>query len=92
MNLLEGKVAIITGASRGIGRAIAEKFIENGAKVAFTYLSSEEKAKALEVELTSNGGIARGFKSNAANFEEAQALAAEVVKEFGQVDVVVNNA
>jgi 3-oxoacyl-[acyl-carrier protein] reductase len=92
MKLLEGKVAIITGASRGIGKAIAKKFVENGAIVAFTYLSSEEKAKALEAELTNGGGTARGFKSNAANFDEAQELATAVVKEFGKVDVVVNNA
>jgi 3-oxoacyl-[acyl-carrier protein] reductase len=92
MKLLEGKVAIITGASRGIGKAIAKKFVENGAIVAFTYLSSEEKAKALEVELTSNGGVAKGFKSNAADFDQAQELAAAVVKEFGQIDTVVNNA
>jgi 3-oxoacyl-[acyl-carrier protein] reductase len=92
MKLLEGKVAIITGASRGIGKAIAKKFVENGAIVAFTYLTSEEKAKALETELTKGGGTAKGFKSNAANFDEAQELASEVVKEFGKVDVVVNNA
>ncbi|RLD23862.1 MAG: 3-oxoacyl-[acyl-carrier-protein] reductase [Bacteroidetes bacterium] len=92
MKLLEGKVAIITGASRGIGKAIAKKFVENGAIVAFTYLSSEEKAKTLEAELTANGGTAKGFKSNAADFDQAQDLAAAVVKEFGQVDAVVNNA
>lgn len=92
MKLLEGKVAIITGASRGIGKAIAKKFVENGAIVAFTYLSSEEKAKALEAELTANGGTAKGFKSNAADFDQAQDLASEVVKEFGKIDAVVNNA
>ena len=92
MKLLEGKVAIITGASRGIGKAIAKKFVENGAIVAFTYLSSEEKAKALEAELTSNGGTAKGFKSNAADFDQAQDLADAVVEEFGQIDAVVNNA
>ena len=92
MKLLEGKVAIITGASRGIGKAIATKFVENGAIVAFTYLSSEEKAKALEAELTANGGTAKGFKSNAADFGQAQDLADAVVKEFGQIDAVVNNA
>lgn len=92
MNLLEGKVAIITGASRGIGKAIAQKFVENGATVAFTYLSSDEKAKALEIELTQNGGIAKGFKSNAANFDEAQKLVDEVMASFGKVDIVINNA
>ena len=92
MGLLDGKVAIITGASRGIGKAIAQKFIEEGAKVAFTYLSSEEKAKALEQELTANGGEAKGFKSNAAEFDAAQKLADAVMEEFGQIDILVNNA
>lgn len=92
MGLLDGKVAIITGASRGIGKAIAETFIKEGATVAFTYLSSEEKAKALEAELTANGGTARGFKSNASDFEAAQKLADEVMEAFGQIDVLVNNA
>lgn len=92
MKLLEGKVAIITGASRGIGKGIAEKFIQEGATVIFTYASSEEKARALEAELTANGGIAKGFKSDASNFEAAHALIDEVVKEFGTVDILVNNA
>lgn len=92
MGLLEGKVAIITGASRGIGKAIAQRFIEEGAKVAFTYLSSEEKAKALEAELTANGGEARGFKSNASEFDAAQKLADEVIEAYGQIDILVNNA
>lgn len=92
MELLKGKIAIVTGASRGIGRAIAEKFIENGATVAFTYLSSDEKAKKLETELSAKDGIAKGFKSNAADFDAAQKLVDEVVKEFGTVDVLVNNA
>ena len=89
MNLLEGKVAIITGASRGIGKAIAQKFVENGAIVAFTYLSSDEKAIALEKELTQNGGTAKGFKSNASNFDEAQKLADDVVAAFGKIDIVI---
>ncbi|MBK9193002.1 MAG: 3-oxoacyl-[acyl-carrier-protein] reductase [Crocinitomicaceae bacterium] len=92
MGLLEGKVAIITGASRGIGKAIAEQFIKEGAKVAFTYLSSDEKAKALENELTANGGVAKGFKSNASEFNSAQELCDAVVAEFGTIDVLVNNA
>src|SRR5690606_2781694 len=92
MGLLDGKVAIVTGASRGIGKAIAQRFIEEGATVAFTYLSSDEKAKALEAELTANGGTAKGFKSNAADFEAAQKLADTVAEEFGQIDVLVNNA
>ena len=92
MGLLDGKIAIITGASRGIGKAIAETFIAQGATVAFTYLSSDEKAKALEAELTANGGRAKGFKSNAADFNSAQELADAVVAEFGTIDVLVNNA
>lgn len=92
MKLLEGKVVLITGASRGIGKAIAEECVNQGAKVAFTYLSSEEKAKALENELSSNGGVAKGFKSDAGDFEQAQKLVDDVVAEFGTVDVLVNNA
>ena len=92
MELLKGKIAIVTGASRGIGRSIAEKFIENGATVAFTYLSSDEKAKKLEEELSAKGGVAKGFKSNAAEFDAAQQLVEDVVKEFGTVDILVNNA
>ena len=90
--LLKGKVAIITGASRGIGKGIAEKFIEQGAIVVFTYASSEEKARALEAELSAKGGVAKGYKSDAANYEAAHALIDEVVKEFGTVDILVNNA
>jgi 3-oxoacyl-[acyl-carrier protein] reductase len=90
--LLKGKVAIITGASRGIGKGIAEKFIEQGAIVVFTYASSEEKARALEAELSANGGVAKGYKSDAANYDAAHALIDEVVKEFGTVDILVNNA
>lgn len=92
MGLLDGKIAIITGASRGIGKAIAETFIAQGATVAFTYLSSDEKAKALEAELTSKGGVAKGFKSNAADFNSAQELADAVVAAFGTIDILVNNA
>jgi 3-oxoacyl-[acyl-carrier protein] reductase len=92
MSLLQGKVAIITGASRGIGKGIAERYIAEGATVAFTYLSSEEKARALEQELGANGGNVKGFKSNAADFEAAQQLVNDVVEEFGTIDIVVNNA
>lgn len=92
MKLLDGKVAIITGASRGIGKAIAQNFVEMGATVCFTYMSSDEKARALEHELTANGGTARGFKSDAGDFEAAQKLSEEVVKEFGSIDILVNNA
>lgn len=92
MKLLEDKVVLITGASRGIGKAIAERCVAEGAKVAFTYLSSEEKANALIAELTKDGGVVKGFKSNAAEFDAAQTLVEDVVKEFGTVDVLVNNA
>jgi 3-oxoacyl-[acyl-carrier protein] reductase len=92
MKLLDGKVAIITGASRGIGKGIAETFIAHGATVVFTYASSEEKARALENELTSRGGIARGYKSDASDFQAAQQLADQVVADFGTVDILVNNA
>ena len=93
MKLLEGKVAIITGASRGIGRGIAEKFALSGCHVAFTYLSSDEKAKQLENELKAFGVEAKGYKSDAAKFDSAEKLIADVLKDFGgRIDVVVNNA
>lgn len=92
MKLLQDKVVLITGASRGIGKAIAEECVKQGAKVAFTYLSSDEKARALELELTSQGGVAKGFKSDAAKYDDAQKLVEDVVAEFGTVDVLVNNA
>jgi 3-oxoacyl-[acyl-carrier protein] reductase len=92
MKLLEGKVAIITGASRGIGKGIAEKFISEGATVIFTYASSDEKARALEAELALIGGIAKGYKSDAADFNAANELIETVVKDFGGVDILVNNA
>ena len=92
MKLLDGKTAIITGASRGIGKGIALKFAEQGANIAFTYLSSEEKAKALEAELGAFGITAKGFKSDASDFDSAQQLAADVMETFGSIDVVVNNA
>lgn len=92
MKLLQDKVVLITGASRGIGKSIAEECVKQGAKVAFSYLSSEEKAIALEKELSAKGGIAKGFKSNAAVFDEAQKLVDDVVAEFGTIDVLVNNA
>jgi 3-oxoacyl-[acyl-carrier protein] reductase len=92
MGLLENKIVLITGASRGIGKSIAEECVRQGATVAFTYLSSEEKARALEVELTANGGKAKGFRSDASNFDQAQQLVDDVVAEFGTVDVLVNNA
>ncbi|MES2811136.1 MAG: 3-oxoacyl-[acyl-carrier-protein] reductase [Bacteroidota bacterium] len=92
MKLLEGKVAIITGASRGIGKGIAEVFAKNGANVAFTYSSSAESALVLENELTALGVKAKGYKSNAADFNEAQKLVDDVLAEFGTIDILINNA
>ena len=92
MKLLEGKTAIITGASRGIGKGIALKLAEQGANIAFTYLSSEEKAKILEAELSAFGITSKGFKSDASDFDSAQQLAVDVMETFGSIDVVVNNA
>lgn len=92
MKLLEGKNAIITGASRGIGRGIAEIYAKHGANVAFTYSSSVEAANELETELQTLGIKAKGYKSNAADFEEAQELVKNVLEDFGSIDILVNNA
>ncbi len=92
MKLLQGKTAIITGASRGIGRAIAKTFAEQGANVAFTYLASAEKALELEKELDAFGVKVKGYQSDAANNKACEDLVTAVVSEFGTVDVLVNNA
>jgi 3-oxoacyl-[acyl-carrier protein] reductase len=92
MKLLQDKVVLITGASRGIGKSIAEECVKHGAKVAFTYLSSDEKARALEAELSKDGDVVKGFKSDASKFDEAQELVDKVVEEFGTIDTLVNNA
>ncbi|MDP1747643.1 MAG: 3-oxoacyl-[acyl-carrier-protein] reductase [Bacteroidota bacterium] len=92
MKLLEGKTALITGASRGIGRGIALKFAEHGANIAFTYLSSIEKGLALEKELEAFGIKAKGYQSDAADFKAAEELVNAVISDFGTVDVLVNNA
>lgn len=92
MKLLKEKTAIITGASRGIGRGIALVFARQGANIAFTYSSSVDSAKELENELNSIGIKAKGYQSNAASFTDSQQLADAVLEEFGSIDILVNNA
>ena len=92
MKLLENKTAIVTGATRGIGRGIALEFANQGCNVAFTYNSSVDAANALEKELADLGVKAKGYQSNAAEFDAAQELAKNVLEEFGSIDVLVNNA
>ena len=92
MKLLEGKTAIITGASRGIGRGIALVFAQHGCNVAFTYSSSVEAAQTLEAELKAFGIAAKGYQSNAASFEQAQQLVEDVLKDFDGLDILINNA
>ena len=90
--MLEGKTALVTGATRGIGKGIAKRLAMEGAQIAFTFVSSEEKARAFESELATLGVKAKGYKSNAAEFNEAEKLIEEVMKEFGKIDILVNNA
>ncbi len=92
MNLLQGKTAIITGATRGIGKGIAEIFAKNGANVAFTYSSSVAAANTLEKELNELGVQAKAYQSNAASFEQAEQLVKDVLETFGAIDILVNNA
>ncbi len=92
MKILENKVAVITGGSRGIGESIVLKLAESGAHIAFTYVSSDEKAKALEEKIKALGVNAKAYKSNAGNYEESEAMVSDVVKTFGTVDICVNNA
>ena len=92
MKLLENKVAIITGGSRGIGESIVLKLAESGAHVAFTYLHSEEKAKLLEEKIKAFGVNSKAYQSNAGNYEECETMISDVVKTFGTVDIFVNNA
>jgi len=92
MNLLQNKVALVTGASRGIGREIAKKFASHGANVAFTYWSNIEKGQALEAELAAYGIKAKGYRSDAADFASAEQLVVDVVADFGTLDILVNNA
>ncbi|MEK9787335.1 MAG: 3-oxoacyl-[acyl-carrier-protein] reductase [Flavobacteriaceae bacterium] len=92
MKLLEGKTAIITGASRGIGRGIAKVFVEQGCAVAFTFSCNQAAAEALVAELSGQGVQVRGYQSNAADYEAAEQLIADVLKDFGSIDILVNNA
>ena len=92
MGLLTGKTAIITGASKGIGKGIAVAFAQAGANVAFTYLSSVEKGQALEEELKQYGTGIKGFRSDASKMDDAESLISDVIEAFGGVDIVVNNA
>ena len=92
MKLLEGKVAVITGAARGIGKAIAIKFASEGANVAFTDLAIDDNAKATEKEIAAMGVKVKGYASNAANFEDTHKVVEEIAKDFGRIDILVNNA
>ena len=91
--MLSGKTALITGASRGIGKGIAEVFAKNGCNIAFTFASSVEKARAFEAELAAQYGVkVKGYQSNAGDFAQSESLATEVIAEFGKVDILINNA
>lgn len=92
MKLLEGKTAIITGGSRGIGKAIALRFAAEGANVAFTYLNSKERAESVAREIASLGVKCEAYASNAADYEQAHQMVAQVLADFGRVDILVNNA
>ncbi len=92
MSLLQDKVALITGGSRGIGASIVKRFAEQGAIVAFTYRASAASAQAIEEEITNNGGKAKAYQSDASSFEQAEALVKQVLEDFGKIDVLINNA
>ncbi len=92
MKLLENKVALVTGGSRGIGESIVRRFAEQGATVAFTYLSSSERANKIVAELTANGATVKAYQSDAASFSAAETLISEVIKDFAVIDILVNNA
>ena len=92
MKILKDKTAIITGATRGIGRGIAETFAKQGANVLFTYSSSTDLAKEIEKELSVEGVVVRGYKSDASSFEDCQKLVEKITKEFHVIDILINNA
>ena len=92
MKILEGKVAVVTGAARGIGKAIALKLASEGAAIAFTDLAIDDNAKATETEIEALGVKVKGFASNAANYDDTQKVVADIAKEFGRIDIIVNNA
>ena len=92
MKLLEGKVAVVTGAARGIGKAIAIQFAKEGANVAFTDLAIDENGKKTEEELNALGVKAKGYASNAANFEDTHKVIDQIMQDFGRIDILVNNA
>ncbi len=92
MKLLEGKVALVTGAARGIGKALALKFAAEGADVAFTDLVIDENGKATETEIAALGVKAKGYASNAANFDETHQVVEQIKNDFGKIDILVNNA
>ena len=92
MGMLDGKVALVTGAARGIGKAIALKFASEGADVAFTDLVINEAAEETIAEIAAYGHKVKGYASNAANFDETHAVVEEILKEFGKIDILVNNA
>ena len=92
MKLLEGKVALITGAARGIGKAIALKYASEGADIAFTDLNIDDNAKATEAEIAALGVRVKGYASNAANYEETHKVVEQIHKDFGHIDILVNNA
>ena len=92
MKILKGKTAIITGATRGIGRGIAKTFADHGANVLFTFSSSSDLAKEIENELSNNDVVVKGFKSDASNYQDCQNLVDQITKEFPVIDILINNA